>query len=176
MVYGWTTGVFRNGRLETSGMGSNLLDMDNGQRRIFYRDDLGTGRKVQEGGIPYTIFFINKARMGNHSAGFQPGREQHNGVGLHVLRSSEYYHLPTPKKSMEAKIIGWIFTGLFVGGYPLAVWWNLGSWKSFILFLIMAAWGIAKLYYYCVRQNQRKRLTELEIKERERDLDKDIFS
>jgi hypothetical protein len=116
--------------------------------------------------------------MGDNRTGFQQGYKQLNGARLHVLRASEYRDLkPTKsaKKRMESKALMWIFTSLFVGGYPIAILLNIGTWKSFLLFSVFFLWGVAKLVFYCIRQWQEYKLRQFDIKIKQRESEDEIL-
>lgn len=116
--------------------------------------------------------------MGDNSSGFQQGREQLNGTGLHVLHHTKHrYFKPTNpvKKRMESKLLIGIFSTLGISGYTIAILLNIGTWKSFILFVIFALYGLARVVFYCIRQYQESKLREIEIKERNKKFDDEIL-
>jgi hypothetical protein len=112
--------------------------------------------------------------MGNNSSDFNPGREQHNGRGLSVLYKHEHHHNPTLKpltKRMESKLLMWVITILPSSGYGLLILLNIDNVKGVILFVIAVLYGIARLCFYVVKQNQERRMRELDIKEKKRAFD-----
>lgn len=111
--------------------------------------------------------------MGNDSPNFQQGRERNNGIGLHVLhpainnRSKPY---KIPKKTMEGKLLMFLFTAISSFGYGLVILLNIDNVKGLILFIIAVLYGIARLIFYCIKQNQDRRMRELDIIEKQRRL------
>lgn len=112
--------------------------------------------------------------MGNNSADFRPRREQSHDSGLFVLSSTKYYH-PKPskpfKKRMEPKILIWLTTILPSSGYGLMILLNIENVKGLILFVVAVLYGIARLVFYVIKQNQERRMRELDIREKRRWLD-----
>jgi hypothetical protein len=114
--------------------------------------------------------------MGNNSSAFKPGREQLNGRGLSVLYNPEYNPNPTIKpltKRMESKLLMWVITILPSSGYGLLILLNIDNVKGVILFVVAVLYGIARLCFYVIKQNQERRMRELDIKERQRAFDID---
>lgn len=109
--------------------------------------------------------------MGNNSAGFQPGRKQNNGSGLYVLDGSKHYQSTTYKTPMESKILMWLFTVLPSTGYGLCILLNIDNVKGIILFVVAVLYGLARLVFYVIKQNQERRMRELDIREKKRWLD-----
>ena len=109
--------------------------------------------------------------MGNNSAGFGPRREQVNGSGLYVLDNSKHYSSTTYKNPMESKILMWLFTILPSTGYGLCILLNIDNVKGIILFIVAVLYGLARLVFYVIKQNQERRMRELDIREKKRWLD-----
>jgi hypothetical protein len=112
--------------------------------------------------------------MGSNSSGFRPGREQADGSGLYVLDGSKHYHSTTyknPPKLMESKFLLWLFTVLPPTGYSLVMLLNVDNVKGYILFIVAVLYGIARLVFYVIKQNQERRMRELDIREKKRWLD-----
>jgi hypothetical protein len=112
--------------------------------------------------------------MGSNSSGFGPRREQANGSGLYVLDGSKHYRSTTyknPTKLMESKLFIWLFTVLPPTGYSLIILLNIDNIKGFILFIVAILYGIARLIFYVIKQNQERRMRELDIREKKRWLD-----
>src|SRR3954470_8438273 len=112
--------------------------------------------------------------MGNNSSGFRPGREQGNGSGLYVLDSSKHYQSTTykhPTKFMESKFLIWLFTVLPPTGYSLVILLNIDNIKGIILFVVAVLYGIARLAFYVIKQNQERRMRELDIMEKKRSME-----
>ena len=111
--------------------------------------------------------------MGNNSPNFKPGREQLNGRGLLVLDSTKHYptsnHKP-PTTRMESKLLMWLFTILPTTGYGLVILLNIDNIKGIILFIVAVLYGIARLIFYVIKQNQDRRMRELDITEKKRSL------
>ncbi len=112
--------------------------------------------------------------MGNHSSDFTPRREQLNGRGLLVLHNPEH-NSPEPikplTKGMESKLLIWLFTIIPAPGYGLVILLNIDNIKGIILFVIAVLYGIARLCFYVIKQNQERRMRELDIREKKRWLD-----
>jgi len=110
--------------------------------------------------------------MGNHFNKFQSGRKQYADSGL-LLLSDPKHNNPTtykpPTKRME-KLIWPLINILFPTGYGLVILLNIDNIKGVILFIIACLYGIARLFFYVVRQNQERRLRELDIIEKEREM------
>lgn len=104
--------------------------------------------------------------MGSNMSKHSEGREQYTGSGLYVL--SHPIHNPgtttkPPTKRME-KIIIWAFNT----GYGAVVLLNIENVKGAILFIIAVLYGIARLFFYVVKQNQDRRMRELDILEKQK--------
>lgn len=112
--------------------------------------------------------------MGSNSTGFGPRREPVDGSGLYVLDSSEYRKSPTyknPTKLMESKFLLWLITVLPTTGYGLVILANIDNVKGIILFIVAVLYGLARLVFYVIKQNQERRMRELDIREKKRWLD-----
>ena len=109
--------------------------------------------------------------MGSNSRGFGPRREQANSSGLYVLDGSKHYRSTTyknPTKLMESSFFNWLITVLPPTGYSLVILLNIDNIKGIILFVVAVLYGVARLVFYVIKQNQERRLRELDIKEKER--------
>lgn len=112
--------------------------------------------------------------MGSNSSGLGPRRKQVNGSGLYVLDKSEYYKSTTyknPTKLMGPKLLMWLVTILPTTGYGLVVLLNIDNIKGIVLFIVAVMYGLARLYFYIIKQNQERRMRELDIREKKRWLD-----
>lgn len=113
--------------------------------------------------------------MGNNFSSSNKGRQSHNDSGLHVL-SHPVYSDPEPikrfKKKMEPKIMLWVINYIFPFGYGVTVLLNIDNVKGLILFIIAVLYGIARLIFYVIKQNQDRRMRELEILEKKKEISK----
>jgi hypothetical protein len=111
--------------------------------------------------------------MGNNSSDFKQGRERLNGRGLSILYNPEH-HNPKPIKPftqrMESKLLMWLITVVPTYGYGLVILLNIDNVKGVILFVIAVLYGLARLCFYIIKQNQDRRMRELDIKEKKRSL------
>lgn len=111
--------------------------------------------------------------MGNDRSNFRIGPQQSGDSRLYVLHPPKHYDLATPKqpkKTMEAKLLMTVFTLIASSGYGLIILLNIDNVKGLILFVIACLYGIARLIFYCIKQNQERRMRELDLIERERHL------
>jgi uncharacterized membrane protein len=111
--------------------------------------------------------------MGNNSSDFKPRREQPNGRGLSLLYNTEH-HNPKPIKPftqrMESKLLMWLITIVPTYIYGLVILLNIDNVKGVILFAIAVLYGLARLFFYVIKQNQERRMRELDIREKKRSL------
>lgn len=56
--------------------------------------------------------------------------------------------------------------------YGFVLLLNIDSVKGVVLFIIAVLYGIARLIFYVIKQNQERRMKELDIKERKMKLQK----
>lgn len=109
--------------------------------------------------------------MGDYSPGSGKGRESHNGSRLFVLPNPVHSN-PEPynpfTKTMESKLALWLINIVLPSGYGLAILLNIDNVKGIILFIIAVLYGLARLFFYIVKQNQERRMRELDIQERQK--------
>jgi hypothetical protein len=107
--------------------------------------------------------------MGNNNNHFRNQSQLYNGGGLYVLDGSNYNNPTTnkpSKKRMELKLLTWFFNA----GYGLTILLNIDNAKGIILFIIAVLYGIARLIFYVIKQNQERRMRELDILEKKKQL------
>lgn len=107
--------------------------------------------------------------MGNHSSDSQKGRKPHNDSGLLIL-PNPIYNNSSPIKPSKKRMARIIIDYLFPSAYGLVLLLNVGDVKGLILFVIAVLYGAARLFFYIVRQNQDRRMRELDIQEKKRSL------
>lgn len=91
------------------------------------------------------------------------------------MSNFEYAHRPfthrkPPIKMAESKVVLFLLNTLWP---PLYVWaWisNLDNIQSSILFIVALIMGMIRFYFWMIRAAQNKRLKDLEIYEREKNL------
>lgn len=110
--------------------------------------------------------------MGDNSANFESRREQYNDSRLFVLSGLKYNPNPNlkPFNNRMEKLIWNCINIFFPTGYGLVLLLNIDNIKGIILFIIAVLYGIARLFFYVVKQNQERRMRELEIEEKKRDV------
>lgn len=100
--------------------------------------------------------------MGINNNYYGPTGEQQNSSRLLVLPTHNTTHKPSTKK-MEIKILLYLLNF----GYGLYVLLNIENIKGWILFVIGVLYGSARVLFYIIKQNQERRMRELDIKEKE---------
>lgn len=111
--------------------------------------------------------------MGNYSTNHGKGREQFNDSRLLILPNpihSDPEPYKPPTKAMESKLMIWLFNYILPSGYGLTILLNIDNVKGVILFVIAVLYGVARLFFYVVKQNQDRRMRELDIQERQKKL------
>lgn len=106
--------------------------------------------------------------MGSNMSKHNEGREQYTGSGLYVLSNPIHNPESTIKPSTKRmeKIIIWAFNT----GYGAIVLLNIENVKGAILFALAILYGLARLFFYIVKQSQERRMRELDILERQKKL------
>jgi len=112
--------------------------------------------------------------MGSNMPKYNKGRQQYTGSGLYVLPNPIHNPSATikPSKKRMEKIIIWAFNT----GYGAIVLLNIENVKGIILFVIAVLYGIARLFFYVVKQNQDRRMRELDILEKQKKIGEVINS
>lgn len=104
--------------------------------------------------------------MGDSNNYHEYKRQQPNNSQLFVLSGFDgVNHSPHKpiKKKMETKLI----LTLFNFGYGLITLLNIENVKGWMLFAVGIVYGIARVAFYIIEKNQKRRLTELDIQERQ---------
>lgn len=105
--------------------------------------------------------------MGNNSNFHRPTSEQQDNSGLLILSASHNSNITThkpSKKKMEVKILLYLLNL----GYGLYTLLNIENIKGWILFSIGILYGAARVLFYIIKQNQERRMRELDIQERQK--------
>lgn len=100
-------------------------------------------------------------------------REVSGGRPLYISpKHNDLFNLNPRNKRMEPALKLWL--GIFYGtgfmAYISAIFLNIGTWKSDLLFGVAFLFGVARLIFYVVKQLQLRKLREIEIEEKERHL------
>lgn len=115
-----------------------------------------------------------------HHNDFGKNGHEHKGNSDRLIYiSPKYQHLFNAKTTparMELKLWLGVLYGTGLTSYIAAVIFNWGTWKQDILFFVAIMFGFARLGFYVLKQVQLWQLRKLQIKEKQRDLDHDIFS
>ena len=104
--------------------------------------------------------------MGNNRNFHRHTDKQQDHRGLFVLSVNEHNNITTNKpstKKMEVKILLYLLNF----GYGLYTLLNIENVKGWILFIIGILYGAARVVFYIIKQNQERRMRELDIKERQ---------
>lgn len=107
--------------------------------------------------------------MGGNRSNHNTGREQHYDSGLLILPNpfhSNDARDKKPHKKMEQKIMILLANILFTTGYGYVIFINIDNIKSVVLFFIMVVWGLVRILYYCIKQDQERKMRNLDIEER----------
>lgn len=107
--------------------------------------------------------------MGNHSNYSQKRRESHIDSRLLILSNPIHNH-STPIKPSKKRMARIIIDYLFPSAYGFIILLNIGDIKGLILFIIAVLYGSARLVFYVIKQNQDRRMRELDIQEKKRNL------
>lgn len=96
-----------------------------------------------------------------------------NHYGYPVLSVDRNYFMDLLKRvnrMAEIKILVWLsnLLGIPILGYTIWITWY--SWKTDVLFVLSGVYLIAKIYFYIKKNNQSIRMTDLDIREKEKDL------
>lgn len=98
--------------------------------------------------------------------------EQHTLYSKHPIHNSTINSSIPNRKTisprMEAKIIMTILSITGVASYIWAIILNMGNWKSDVLFSLAVLFGILKVVRFGIRTYQDYKITQLDIKEKER--------
>lgn len=103
--------------------------------------------------------------MGSNSSKFEKGREPYDDRRLLIL-SNPIYNNDPPLKSFKTRMAKILIDVLCPSVYGLVILLNVDNVKGVILFIIAVLYGIAQLFFYIVRQNQNRRMRELDIQEK----------
>jgi hypothetical protein len=106
-----------------------------------------------------------------------------SGKGRERYTDSRFFVLPSPihsnpepynpfKKTMESKSVVWLINYILPSGYGLTILLNIDNVKGVILFVIAVLYGVARLFFYVVKENQDRRMRELDIMERQKKIAK----
>jgi hypothetical protein len=107
--------------------------------------------------------------MGNNfNSNYSKIRSQQQNKGKllvlpHVGNSNRASIKPL-KKKMETKILMFLFNCC----YGVLIFINIENFKGWALFSIGLLYGVARLFFYVIKQNQERRMRELDIMERQR--------
>lgn len=105
--------------------------------------------------------------MGANNNYYRATGQQQNSSGLLVLPASEHDNNKTHKPAttkMEIKILLYLLNV----GYGLYTFLNIENVKGWILFIIGVLYGGARVVFYIIKQNQDRRMRELDIQERQK--------
>jgi len=110
--------------------------------------------------------------MGGNRSNMQQRHKQYNGSGLPLLSNPINHYPPTIKPSTKRmEKIAWSLLNIFFPtGYGLILLLNIDNIKGIILFIIAVLYGSARLFFYVIRQNQERRMRELDILEKQQNL------
>lgn len=147
--------------------------MGDGERPSVYTSHLFIATPLPQTNISNFIFFNNQICMGNYSTDNREGRESHNDSRFLVLPNPIHSN-PEPykpfEKAMESKLMIWLINYILPSGYGLTILLNIDNVKGVILFVIAVLYGVARLFFYIIKQNQDRRMRELDIQERQKKL------
>jgi hypothetical protein len=69
-----------------------------------------------------------------------------------------YYNIhQRPKAVAEAKFVVWLFSALGVSLYGYAIFLNITTWKSDVLFVVALGFAFIRLHFYIKQKNQALR-------------------
>ena len=108
--------------------------------------------------------------MGSNSSVLEQGRELNASGRFYVLRSLftiDFANLNPPlNPTMEQKVMAILLNFVFSAGYGMVILLNIQDVKGWILFIIAVLYGLARLIFYCIKQNQDRKIRDLEILEK----------
>lgn len=116
--------------------------------------------------------------MGNNGLDSR-GRYKLTDTGGYSFRSNgDHYYLPNPhtKPGMQSKILLLIANLI---GFPATAWimlLDIQTWKENFLWGLIAAFWLFKLIRACIRAYQEYQEKQIELREKKKRYDKDIFS
>lgn len=110
--------------------------------------------------------------MGNSRTMLGQGRELNESHRLSFLRTLLYFDFsnlnPPLNPTMEQKITAILLNFIFSTGYGMVILLNIQDIKGWILFGIAVLYGIARLLFYCIKQNHERKMRDLEYLEKAR--------
>ena len=110
--------------------------------------------------------------MGDNSTAIQHRRElieSNRRSFLHSLLYFDYSNLnPPPNPTMEQKVMSILLNFLFSTGYGMVILLTIEDAKGWVLFGIAVLYGLARLFFYCIKQNQERKMRDLDILEKAR--------
>lgn len=74
------------------------------------------------------------------------------------------------RKGMESKILIWGLNLLFTSGYGYVIFLNIDNIKGVVLFFIMVLYGLVRILFYCIKQDQDRRMRNLDIEAKRRSM------
>lgn len=105
--------------------------------------------------------------MGANNNYYGTRGKQQDSSGLLILPPGEHNHNTTHKpftRKMEIKVLLYLLNF----GYGLYTFLNIENVKGWILFIIGVMYGAARVVFYIIKQNQERRMRELDIQERQK--------
>ena len=110
--------------------------------------------------------------MGDNSTAIQHGRkfiQSNRRALLYSLLYIDYSNInPPPEATMEQKVMSILLNFLLSSGYGMVILLNIQDAKGWILFAIAVLYGLARLFFYCIKQNQERKMRDLDILEKAR--------
>ena len=108
-------------------------------------------------------------------------KHERQAIHSHTVPVRPYnnrFHNPNRTKPMEPTLKLWlaIFNALGLSSTVGVIVFDWASWKANILFMVCLIFLLIRIYYYVIRQDQAKEMRRLEIEERKKSIEKDIFS
>jgi hypothetical protein len=128
--------------------------------------------EVQKGDNISTDVFHITSILGNSSMVYGGRHKQQKDGKLDILGTVNNIFGTNVKrvtKMGEAKLVLWILDIIGVPIYSLAFILNIGTWRGWIMFVIGAMYGVARLFFYVWKNYQDAKLRDLEIKDKEFD-------
>jgi hypothetical protein len=135
-------------------------------------------KSPEQGFSNHQSLFSNKCFMGDSSMDSR-GRNQLDDISRYSFRPyGGRYYIPNPysKPGMSSKIFLLIANLI---GFPVTAWvmlLNIASWKENVLWGLIAAFWLFKLIRACIKAYQEYQEKQIELKEKRKRYDKDIFS
>lgn len=147
------------------------------QRRDFSNRDLqGVPKSSAIDFIPSDIFFP-KSGMGSDSMGSSDRYKQQSDGKLVISNISGGLIGTAIKrvcKMAETKLVVLLLNWLGIPYYAYITFLYIETWKGWILLAIGAAYGIARVTFYVIRQTQEAKSRKLDLERKRLELDKDI--